>query len=222
MKRLFCLLCALVLPTLAQAHPLDEIPAAAPRVWETVKTYITSGVHHIAIGPDHILFVIGLILLGGRVRDLLKIITAFTLAHSITLTLAAQGIFVPPGRIVEPLIALSIVCIGTDNLMALRESSEKKRDWRVIFAFGFGLIHGFGFASVLQEFGLPQKTLVPALISFNVGVEVGQAAIVCTVAPLLAWLGTKSERWRIHTTRYGSVAIALLGTFWFLQRLFGA
>ena len=181
------------------------------------RQYVASGIHHIFIGPDHILFVIGLLLLGGNLVQLLKVVTAFTLAHSITLALAALNIYNPPGNAVEPLIALSIVCIGVENLIA----RPGERDFRPYLAFGFGLIHGFGFASVLQEFGLPKDALAVALVSFNVGVEMGQACIVLAVAPLLALIVKRQPKLTRPILVVGSVGVALMGTYWFIERVLG-
>ena len=180
-----------------------------------VRTFLKEGVRHIFIGPDHILFVVGLLLLGGRLRQLLKIVTAFTLAHSVTLALAATGLLAPPARLVEPAIALSIVWVGLDNLF-----SPLRRDARVLVAAVFGLVHGFGFASVLRELGLPSGALAGSLFSFNLGVEIGQACIVLAVAPLLALLRAH----RPHAARTalvtGSACVVAAGTWWFVQRTF--
>jgi hydrogenase/urease accessory protein HupE len=124
-----------------------------------LRTFLLAGIHHIFIGPDHILFIVGLLLLGGGAARLLKIVTAFTLAHSVTLALATLGIVTPPPRLVEPVIALSIVAVGISNLRALRGATSAAGDARVWVALGFGFIHGFGFASVLRDFGLPRAAL---------------------------------------------------------------
>ena len=145
-------------------------------------TFTASGIHHIAIGPDHILFIIGLLLLGGRLTRLLAIVTAFTLGHSMTLALATLQIVDPPARVIEPAIALSIVYVGADNLL----TGTKDRDVRAWVALLFGLVHGFGFASVLRETGLPDRALGMSLFSFNLGVEIGQAMIVVVVSAALA------------------------------------
>ena len=186
--------------------------------WKVAGTFLREGVHHIFIGPDHILFVIGLMLLGGSLSRLLKIVTSFTLAHTLTLVLATLGIVNPPPRLVEPAIALSIIYIGIETLMAL----TKQRDARARIAFGFGLVHGFGFAGVLREFGLPSGALGWALGSFNVGVELGQACIVLTVAPLLAWVRRLEPRMARRVVTAVSVVIIAAGTYWFVQRLLAA
>lgn len=185
-------------------------------VWGVVKKFVPAGIHHIFAGPDHILFIIGLLLLGGTLARLLTIVTGFTIAHSITLSLAALDILNPPSRLIEATIALSIVYVGIDNLMV----GEKSRDFRALIAFFFGFVHGFGFASVLREFGLPSQALGWALFSFNVGVEIGQICIVVVAATLLAAL---RKRWPVLGRRVvfvGSVVVIAAGTFWFFQRVF--
>jgi hydrogenase/urease accessory protein HupE len=180
------------------------------------STFTVSGIHHIAIGPDHILFIIGLLLLGGSLPRLLMIVTAFTLGHSVTLALATLEIVAPPARIIEPAIALSIVYVGADNLLA----GEKGRDVRAWVALLFGLVHGFGFASVLREAGLPNRALGLSLFSFNLGVEIGQAAIVLVVASALAVLRRRSAAIARRVALVGSVVVMLAGAFWFIERVF--
>lgn len=179
------------------------------------KAFTAAGIHHIAIGPDHILFIVGLLLLGGSVLRLLGIVSAFTVGHSITLSLAALNIVAPPARIVEPAIALSIVYVGADNLL----STKGARDVRALIALFFGLVHGFGFASVLREIGLPARALGISLFSFNLGVEIGQAVLVVIVASLLALLRMRSPTIARHVVTAASVVVTLAGTYWFAQRI---
>jgi hydrogenase/urease accessory protein HupE len=179
-------------------------------------TFTASGIHHIAIGPDHILFIIGLLLLGGSLMRLLAIVTAFTLGHSVTLALATLQIVDPPARIIEPAIALSIVYVGADNLLA----GTKGRDVRAWVALFFGLVHGFGFASVLRETGLPNRALGMSLFSFNLGVEIGQAVIVIVVASALALVRTRNEALARRVATVGSVVVMIAGAFWFVERVF--
>jgi hydrogenase/urease accessory protein HupE len=181
-----------------------------------IRRFVVAGIEHIAIGPDHILFLVGLLLLGGSVMQLLKIVTSFTIAHSITLTLAALGLVSPSSRIIEPAIALSIVYVGIDNLL-VRPGS---RDTRVWIALTFGLIHGFGFASVLREMDLPRRALGWSLFSFNLGVEIGQVCIVILVASMLAWIAARSVLVRTRIAYAGSVVVAAAGVVWFVQRVF--
>jgi hydrogenase/urease accessory protein HupE len=179
-------------------------------------TFTASGIHHIAIGPDHILFIVGLLLLGGSLPRLLAIVTAFTLGHSVTLALATLQIVDPPARIIEPAIALSIVYVGADNLLA----GTSGRDVRAWVALLFGLIHGFGFASVLRDAGLPNRALGMSLFSFNLGVEIGQAIIVLAVTAVLSLVRQRSAKAARHIVTIGSVCVMMAGVFWFVQRVF--
>jgi hydrogenase/urease accessory protein HupE len=181
-----------------------------------LRVFLLSGTHHIFIGPDHILFIVGLLLLGGSAMRLLKIVTAFTLAHSVTLALATLDLVTPPPRLIEPAIALSIVAVGVSNLRA-RPGGADGRAWA---ALGFGFIHGFGFANVLRDFGLPREALGISLFAFNAGVEVGQACIVALVAPPLALLRRRSPALARRVVLAGSVIVALAGAWWFVERAF--
>jgi hydrogenase/urease accessory protein HupE len=184
-------------------------------VLAVVERFVPAGIHHILIGPDHLLFLVGLLLLGGGIRKLAIVVTAFTVAHSITLSLAALNIVSPPSRLIEPAIALSIVYVGTDNLLV-----KGGRDVRKWIAFAFGFIHGFGFASVLREMDLPARALGWSLFSFNLGVEIGQLLVVVTVASALAMLRSRSEIASRRLTFAGSIVVIVAGTFWFVQRVF--
>ncbi len=181
-----------------------------------VGKFLKLGIHHIVIGPDHILFVIGLMLLGGSVGRLLKIVTAFTIAHSITLGLATFRIVTPPASIVEPVIALSIVFVGIHAFLG-----KKGHDPRLLFAFCFGLIHGFGFANVLQEMVLPRHALGWSLFAFNAGVEIAQGCIVLAIVPLLEWLRRSQALVAQRVVASAALCITAAGGFWFFQRLIG-
>ena len=180
-----------------------------------MQTFTTSGVHHILTGPDHILFLIGLLLLGGRWTALLKIVSFFTIGHSITLSLAALNLVTPAPSIIEPAIALSIIFVGADNLVR-----GDGRDLRAWVALVFGLVHGFGFANVLREFGLPREALGWSLFSFNVGVEIGQLGVVILVASLLEAVRRRSSAAGARVAMVGSVVVIAAGTYWFVQRVF--
>jgi len=182
---------------------------------EVMKTFVPSGIHHILIGPDHILFLVGLLLLGGTWTALLRIVTAFTLGHSLTLSLAALDLFSPPAGIIEPAIALSIVFVGADNIVR-----GEGRDLRAWVALVFGLVHGFGFANVLREFGLPREALGWSLLSFNVGVEIGQLVIVLVVTSALAAVRRRSDTAGYRVAYAGSCVVIAAGTYWFVQRVF--
>jgi hydrogenase/urease accessory protein HupE len=198
-----------------------RLTAPPPSLLETVGRYVEAGVEHIFLGYDHIAFLIAVVLWARRLWPVIKIVTAFTLAHSITLSLAALEIVVIPSAIVEPAIAASIVFVAVENFF----SRDVDRRWRD--TFGFGLIHGFGFASALQEFGLPRGQLVPALASFNLGVELGQVAIVSLVVPALILLDRLVAAARgVRPARAAALvyplsgAIAVIAGYWVMARTF--
>jgi hypothetical protein len=229
---------ALALPAAALAHELEValgdvivlqgVASAAPASsWgPQVLRFLRLGLEHIFTGYDHVAFVLGLLLLGGSLRSVAGVVTSFTAAHSVTLALATLGLVRLPPALVEPLIAGSIVYVAVENLRGLRAphpglSPEGRGDirtprWPV--AFLFGLVHGFGFAGALAELDLPASGLATALVSFNTGVELGQAAIVAVAFPLLALL----RRWpapALLTLRTGSVVIGAAGLLWLVERL---
>lgn len=183
-------------------------------ILSTVREFTYEGIHHIFIGSDHILFVIGLLLLGGTISQLLKVLTVFTIAHSITLGLATLHLVSPPASIVEPIIALSIVVVGIHAFYG-----RKGRDPRMLIAFGFGLIHGFGFASVLQEMELPGHALAWSLFAFNVGVEIGQACILLVTVPILVALAKHTPELARRLTNGMALGVTTAGAFWFFQRV---
>jgi len=197
---------------LTPGHPAD---VAGDGLLGTVRRFVVMGVLHILSGPDHILFVLGLILTGGTVRQLLGLITAFTLAHSITLSLTALNIATPSPGIVEPAIALSIIVVGLENLW--RHGANYRL--RVGVAFGFGIFHGFGFAGALTEAGLPEQAIGWSLAAFNLGVECGQGCILLLALQLLHAIDRTGPIARQVTTRYLSIAIAIAGGIWFIDRI---
>jgi hydrogenase/urease accessory protein HupE len=174
--------------------------------------FLRMGVEHILTGYDHLVFLLGLVIVGGRLRSLLAVVTAFTLAHSITLGMAALGVWVPPSRLIEPLIALSIAYVGIENFFV--KSAEKR--WRITFPFG--LVHGFGFASALREIELPHEQVPTALVFFNLGVEVGQLAVMAPLLPLIYFLRKKTP-FVPRGVEAVSGAVALAGLFWFVDRI---
>lgn len=197
---------------------IDYFAGSAQGTWAVIRTFVPAGIEHILIGPDHVLFLIGLLLLGGSLRKLVLIVTAFTIGHSLTLSLAALDIVSPPAQIVEPAIALSIVFVGADNLLVRR--AEAPRDIRAFVAAVFGLVHGFGFASVLKEFGLPATALGWSLFSFNLGVEIGQLVIVLVVATALAAIRRRSALAGERLAVAGSIVVIVAGAYWFVERVF--
>ena len=206
----------------ATRQTADYYPGTAQGRLSVVRTFVASGIEHILIGPDHILFLVGLLLLGGSVKRLALIVTSFTIGHSITLSLAALDILSPSSQFIEPLIALTIVVVGADNVLVLRNAPAAKgaTDIRAWLAAGFGLIHGFGFAYVLKEFGLPQAALGWSLFAFNLGVELGQLLIVGVVAGVLAVVRRRSPAAAHWVAMAGSIAVILAGLYWFVERVF--
>lgn len=209
----------------------QKLPLDAPGAWDTLRQYVVEGVWHIWIGFDHILFLLALLLPAVLRRErghrrlqpvpglrpaaiaVAQVVTAFTVAHSITLSLAVLGIATLPSRLVESTIAASVVVAALANL----RGGDMHRRW--LMAFAFGLVHGFGFASVLADLGLPQGALALALVGFNVGVELGQLAIVAAFLPL-AWGLRATGFYRVGILGGGSLAIAGLAAWWFVQRAF--
>jgi hypothetical protein len=219
---------------LAGGETSPEIALAgggAQTLWQAFGSYIPVGFDHILPqGLDHILFVLGLFFLSTHLAPLLWQVSAFTLAHTVTLALGALGLVTIPAAIVEPLIAASIVYVAVENIF----SSGLNR-WRPLVVFGFGLLHGLGFASVLGEFGLPEGQFVPALIGFNVGVELGQLTVIA-LAALVIWLAVRAASVaRLETDQTavrsypvmfravsvtGSLVIAIIGLWWVIERVF--
>src|SRR5437867_3522899 len=172
------------------------------------------GVEHILTGYDHLLFLLALVLVGGPLRSVLGVVTAFTLAHSVTLAVAALGVWVPRPTLIEPAIALSIAYVGIENCVR----PDMRRRWRLTFLFG--LVHGFGFAGALREVALSAVQIPLALASFNVGVEAGQLAVLAVVLPLVSWLGGRV--WFAgRGVQVASIAISAIGLCWFVVRVTG-
>jgi hypothetical protein len=194
----------------------DDCAVATDR-WSIAKRYVALGIEHIVpLGWDHILFILCLFLFSRSLWQLLQQVTAFTAAHTITLTLAAAGMIQPPSDIVEPLIALSIAYVAVENARA-----SHRVGFRTAIVFGFGLLHGMGFASVLLDLGIPEAYFLTCLLSFNVGVELGQLFLI-----LVSWLAL---RWFFHKAWYtqrivvpASIVIAAIGSYWTMQRIVDA
>jgi hypothetical protein len=174
--------------------------------------FIVMGAEHILSGPDHLLFLLALLAPAKGFWPIVRIVTGFTIAHSITLSLAALGVVDVPGRIVEPLIAATIIWVALENLLAPAPSR-----WRWLIAAVFGLVHGLGFASGLTELGLPREAMVRALVGFNVGVELGQLAFVVVVMPPLVSLARPGRLARLPQIL--SVLVAIMGAVWLVERV---
>jgi len=181
---------------------------------ETFVRYLWEGVLHIVFGWDHVLFVLGLVLIAVRFKQLLAIVTAFTVSHSITLGLSALDVVAVPASVIEPVIALSVAWVAVEAIL-------KRDDPRIAYAATFllGFVHGFGFSYVLRdEVGLPTDALLPALLAFNLGVELGQLGIVAVAYPLRAWLRDKSFERKTVIAIAGVIGIIAL--YWFVERTF--
>lgn len=197
-------------------YPLDGLAVEVSRS-AVFGQYLALGFTHILPkGLDHILFVLGLFLLSTRAAPLLWQVTAFTVAHSITLALSMYGILSLPASVVEPLIAASIVYVAVENLLTARLHT-----WRIFVVFGFGLLHGLGFAGVLAEIGLPRGEFVTGLIAFNLGVELGQLSVIALAALLFGYWFRARPWYRRGVVVPLSAVIALTGLYWTLERLIG-
>jgi hydrogenase/urease accessory protein HupE len=174
--------------------------------------FLRLGIEHILTGYDHLLFLVALLATARGFWGIVKIVTAFTLAHSITLSLASLGLVSIPSRIIEPMIAASIVWVALENIFAADPGRR-----RTLISFAFGLVHGFGFASALQELDLTGMAVARALVGFNLGVEIGQLIFIAAFFPLLVWL-MAPHRYRLSPSVV-SAAIAVMGAYWFVERL---
>ena len=199
---------------MSEPFSLGEVFTRQP-VSQVIKTYVVAGFEHILPkGTDHILFILGIFLLSTRMRPLLEQVTMFTVAHSITLGLAMNKIIYLPANIVEPLIALSIAYIGIENIL-----SKDLHKSRLFIVFCFGLLHGMGFASVLNDFGMPDDDFMTALISFNVGVELGQVSVIMLAFLTVGLWFRHSPRYRTLVVIPGSLMISLVGLYWTWDRI---
>lgn len=205
----------LLSPSLSSAHPADTYLNTLSRT-DIFFVYLQLGFTHIIpLGFDHILFILSLFLLSPKLKTILWQATAFTVAHSITLGLAMYGVISSPPHIVEPIIALSIMFVAIENII-----SDKLRSSRILIVFVFGLIHGLGFAGVLTELGLPKKEFVNALISFNLGVELGQICVILLAWFLCAKWFHKKPWYRSRVIIPVSAVIAAIAFYWTIERAF--
>lgn len=214
-KKLFLAVVIFLFAQYASAHTinyqLENVPAR-----DVFWFYFKLGVQHIVpYGLDHILFVIGLCLLNNNIKSILWQATAFTVAHSITLALSMKNIIIAPPAIVEPIIALSILFIAVENLI----TSELK-PWRIALVFCFGLVHGLGFASSLNEIGLPRDNFLASILAFNVGVEAGQVIIISAIFLLLIFPLSKKPWFKKRIIYPMSVLIGLIALYWTIERIF--
>lgn len=198
-----------------KSEPFEISDKFVPKSWvKTVGEYIVLGFEHIVPkGLDHILFVLGIFFLSLRLKPILWQVTAFTVAHTITLGLTIYGFIALPSSIVEPLIAASIVYVGVENVL-----TKEIKPWRVAIVFAFGLLHGMGFAGVLTDIGLPESEFLTALLAFNVGVELGQLAVIGGAFLALGIFFRTKSWYRTGIVIPASAAISLVGLYWTLER----
>lgn len=190
-----------------------EQPPEETSAWAAFRIYFLLGGEHILVGWDHLLFLAALLLIWPRVRQVLLIVTSFTVAHSLTLALATLELVRPPDALVEGVIAASIIYVAVENLLR----TEAPRRWLV--TLGFGLVHGFGFSGVLRELGLPQEHLIASLVAFNVGVEAGQLAVVLPLVALLAAGRGLPEGVRRRITQGLSALVVVPAAWWLVERI---
>ncbi len=209
------LLSYLLLAPAVFAHTINYALEKAPTnhvVWFYLKLGYT---HILPEGFDHILFVVGLCLLSNKMKVILWQATAFTVAHSITLALSMKSLIVAPSAVVEPIIALSILFVAVENLLL-----TELKPWRILLVFMFGLIHGMGFASSLNEIGLPRNKFLVSILSFNIGVELGQISVILAVFLLIVRPFGNLVNYRKQVVYPLSIVIALIAFYWTVQRVF--
>jgi hypothetical protein len=211
----FLLVIAMIFSSAVSAHTINYALAKEPPGMVLLYYLKLGFLHIIPTGMDHVLFVTALCLLTTRIKTILWQATAFTAAHSVTLALSMKNIIVAPPAIIEPVIALSICFVAIENMLF----SELKW-WRVLVVFMFGLIHGLGFASSLNEIGLPPGKFYTSILSFNAGVELGQVAIITIVFGLLVSLWGKKSWYRQRIVYPLSMIIAAIAAYWTIERLF--
>ena len=197
------------------AHTINYALEKAPS-HQVVSYYLALGIRHIIPdGVDHILFVVGLCLLSTSMKTIIWQATAFTVAHSITLALSMKNIIVAPSAVVEPIISLSILFVAVENILL-----NELKPWRIFVVFLFGLIHGLGFASALNEIGLPRNRFFTSILSFNVGVEIGQIFVIAGVFLLIIIPFGRKSWYRKFVVYPISVCIALVAAYWTIERVF--
>ena len=198
-------------------NPQTVLPGEISK-WEVVKTYTILGIEHILFGIDHLLFVLALIIITKGFSKIVKTITAFTLAHSITLSMAVLGVANLPGPPVEAVIALSIVFLAVEIVKNIqgKETLTSKKPWLV--AFTFGLLHGFGFAGALADVGLPETEIPLALAFFNIGVELGQILFVLGTLGVI-WLLQRHKKWPVFIKKVPAYTIGAVAAFWVIERI---
>jgi hypothetical protein len=194
---------------------LEYFPGSRQGTLAVARRFAPVGMRHVIFGLDHLVLLVGLLLLGGAVRQLALLVCAFAGGNAFALTLTALNILHPPARIIEPAIALGIVYVGADNLMV-----RGGRDMRVAIALAFGFIHGFWFANGLRAIDLPARTLGWSLLSFDIGVELAQLLVIALVGSIIVAVRARNEAAGRRLAYLGSLGVIAAGVFWFIQRVF--
>lgn len=206
-----------VYPEGASMSKINSPQQGQENLFAVIKRFTKLGIEHILLGVDHILFLLAVVLLLTSFKKVITLVTAFTVAHSITLIASVMGLVIVSPKLVEPVIALSIAAMAARNIWILKTKKKDhfKEKWAVVF--GFGLFHGLGFAGALAKTEIPKQYFFPSLLSFNAGIEVGQLIILAVVLPCLILI----RKWRFKSyTLYGvSIAITLISLFWFIERI---
>lgn len=214
-KRIIICFILLISGFCAMAHPLINYALKDTPASQIFGIYFKLGITHIIPnGFDHILFVVSLCLLSNNIKTILWQASAFTVAHSITLALSIKGILVAPAPVVEPIIALSIVFVAVENILL----SELKA-WRILIVFFFGLVHGLGFASALSQVGIPPDNFLTTVLSFNIGVEIGQVLVIILIFGIIIFPLGKKENYRKFVVNPISACIALTAIYWTIERI---
>lgn len=213
-KPLLATYCMVLVTLPALAHPINITMERVP-THAVIGFYLKMGVTHIIpYGVDHILFVISLCLLSTRMATIFWQASAFTLAHSITLALSTQNLIMAPPGIIEPVIALSIVFVAIENIVL-----KELKPWRILIVFFFGLVHGMGFASALNEVGLPRNNFITAILAFNLGVEIGQIAIIVLAFVIIVRPFGKRLTYKQRLVYPLSAIIAVVAAYWTIERI---
>jgi hypothetical protein len=215
MKATFFILVLCLIGVIANAHTINyELDRVGDG--ELFQTYLRQGFTHIIpLGLDHILFILCVFFLNTNLKTIILQASIFTFAHSITLALAVYGYINPPSNIVEPIIAMSIALLAIENIF-----SQKIKPWRIIMIFLFGLVHGMGFAGALDELGMPRYSMATALVSFNIGVEIGQISIILGMYLLTLKMAKQNTWYRNRIVIPANIAIGLIAFYWTFERIF--
>lgn len=209
--------CLLLLSNSALAHPVVNYALQDASAGEIIWFYLKMGITHIVpLGIDHILFIVSLCLISKKLKPILWQATAFTVAHSVTLALSLKEIIVAPAPIIEPIIALSIVFVSIENLLL-----NTVKFWRILIVFFFGLVHGLGFASALNEVGIPPGDFTKTIIAFNIGVEIAQVGLIFAVFGLIIIPFSKLKHYKIRFVYPASIIIAVVAMYWTVERIIG-